>query len=341
MPWARARRAAALVGALFGAAASAEPCSTAACSLSTRTDDGRIAARRFVVDISYRLLDQDQRMYRHSPLVVSGASEPEVLRPLVDYAAGRFLPGYHHDWGTRASLLQVDVGYGLSSRLGLLASLPVWTDRTTDHLYFPGAGPANHSASSAGISRVDLRTGGFGDAQLALRYAATPRLLASLAVRAPTGPYRRKDESGQIADPMVQSGTGAWGVLGSVQYGGAWAALATGWAVSAAYQRSFTNDLGYRYGDELFLTSRASRRVAGPVTATLQAKAYRAARNVFLGQPSPSTGTLAVYVGPGLRWAAPGAVGVYANVQIPVYQHVNESQLAVHTVLQLGLSRTF
>ena len=185
----------------------AEACGTAACSLSTRTDDGRLAPGRFQVDISYRYLDQDRRLDGDRPVVVTGAADPEVLRPLVDYAGGRFLPGYHHDWGSRASLLQIDVGYGLSPRLGVLAALPVMNRRTVDHLYFPSSGAANHVHLATTISRQDLTTSGFGDAQLSLRFLAAPRVLTALAVRLPTGPYTLRDESDQIGDPMVQPGT--------------------------------------------------------------------------------------------------------------------------------------
>ena len=73
--------------------AAGDACGTAGCSLASRDDDGRVARGRFQVDISFRHVDQDRRMWSHGPVVVSGAANPEVLRPRVDYALGRLVPG--------------------------------------------------------------------------------------------------------------------------------------------------------------------------------------------------------------------------------------------------------
>lgn len=97
-------------------------------------------------------------MWDHGPVVVSGASDPEVLRPRVDYATGRLVPGYHHDWASRGHFVQVDVAYGLTNRLTVVGSWPLVTARTLDHLYIPGGAVANHTHGGTTISRVDLTT---------------------------------------------------------------------------------------------------------------------------------------------------------------------------------------
>src|SRR5688572_23343805 len=104
-------------------------CGTAGCSPASRSDDGRLGQARFQVDASFRTVEQDQRMWNHGPLVVSGADDPEVLRPRVDYESGRLVPGYHHDWASRGQYLQVDVAYGLTDRLTVVGSWPLVTRR--------------------------------------------------------------------------------------------------------------------------------------------------------------------------------------------------------------------
>ena len=331
---------AACVTLLLGADAFA--CGTAGCSLASRDDDGRVGRGRFQVDMSFRYVDQDRRMWSHGPVVVSGASNPEVLRPRVDYELGRLVPGYHHDWASRGRFLQVDVAYGLSSRLTVVGSWPLLTSRTMDHLYIPGGATANHTHSGlTTASRVFLDTEGAGDAQLTFRYALTSRVLIGAAVKTPSGDYRRLDETDAIGDPMIQPGTGAWAFAANAQYSSGRPRFGATWSASALVQRSLSNPLGYRMGDEAYVSARVARPVAGRLSASVQAKAYHVGRNQFLGQSSISTGSTTISLAPGLRFKLPASMAVYGSVQLPVFQHVNESQLGTTAVAQVGLSRRF
>lgn len=280
-------------------------------------------------------------MWSHGPVVVSGAPNPEVLRPRVDYATGLLVPGYHHDWASTGRFLQVDVAYGLSSRLTVVGSWPLATSRTLDHLYIPGGAAANHAHIATTASRVDLTTRGAGDAQLTFRYAVGSRVLLGAALKAPSGDYRRLDETDAIGDPMIQPGTGGWAFAGTAQYSSRLPRFGLAWGASALVQRALANHLGYRMGDEAYVTARVARPVAGPLSASLQAKAYLVARNRFLGQPSLSTGSATVSLAPGLRLQLPASMAVYGSVQVPVFQHVNEGQLGTTAVAQVGLSRRF
>ena len=94
-------------------------------------------------------------------------------------------------------------------------------------------------------------------------------------------------------------------------------------------------------GDERFLTVRAGLPLPARLGVSLQVKAYHAGRNEYRRAATASTGVFVLYAVPGLRWKAPGGVGLYANTQVPVFQHVNENQLGVRLVTQLGLSRSF
>ncbi|MGI8998907.1 MAG: hypothetical protein ACR2GO_04295, partial [Candidatus Limnocylindria bacterium] len=215
------------------------------------------------------------------------------------------------------------------------------TRRTIDHLYVPGGTAANHDHLGGTISRQDLVTMGAGDARVSLRYAATPRLLVGAAVQLPTGRYRLTDETGGIGDPMIQPGSGSWGLAATAQYGSSFPSLRITWAASVLAQRSLENGLGYRGGDEAYALARLTRPVRGPVSAMLQGKAYHVGRSAFHGTASPSTGSFALTVAPGVRVQAPGRVALYAIVQAPVFQHVNETQLGTHAVFQVGMSRAF
>jgi hypothetical protein len=317
-------------------------CGTAGCSLASRGDEGRLARGRFQVDASFRYVDQDRRMWDHGPVVVSGAADPEVLRPRVDYDSGRLVPGYHHDWASRGRFLQVDVAYGLTDRLTVVGSWPLLTSRTMDHLYVPGGAAANHAHSTlTTFSRVDLTTRGAGDAQVSIRYALSSRIAIGGAIKAPSGDYRLRDETDAIGDPMIQPGTGAWALAGTAQYSSRLARLGATWGASALVQKSLENPLGYRMGDEAYVTTRVTRPVAGPLSASLQAKAIHVGRSHFLGQASSSTGSTTISLAPGVRLKLPARAALYGSVQWPVFQHVNEGQLGTTAVVQVGISRTF
>lgn len=317
-------------------------CGTAGCSLASRGDEGRLARGRFQVDTSFRYVDQDRRMWSHGPVVVDGAPDPEVLRPRVDYESGRLVPGYHHDWASRGQFVQVDVAYGLTDRLTVVGSWPLLTRRTMDHLYIPGGAAANHTHSGLStFSRVDLTTRGAGDAQVSLRYAISSKVLIGAALKTPSGDYRLLDETDAIGDPMIQPGTGAWAFAGTAQYSSRRPRLGATWGASFLFQRSLANPLGYRMGDEAYVTARAARPVAGALSATLQAKAFLIGRSDFRGQSSSSTGSATITLAPGLRMKLPARAALYGSVQLPVFQHVNEGQLGTTAVLQLGISRSF
>jgi len=330
---------AALVFLLSGEAMA---CGTAGCSLAARGDDGRLGRGRFQVDASFRTVEQDRRMWSHGPLVVSGADDPEVLRPRVDYESGRLVPGYHHDWASRGQYLQLDVAYGLTDRLTVVGSWPLFTRRTMDHLYIPGGANATHTHTDINLGdRVELTTRGAGDAQLSFRYALRPRLLVGAAIKTPSGDYRLLDETDSIGDPMIQPGTGAWALAATAQLTARQRWLGASWAASGLVHRAFTNPLGYRMGDEAYLIARATRAVTGPVSASLQAKVFHVARSEFHGLASPSTGSTTISMAPGVRVKMPARASLYASVQVPVFQHVNEGQLGTAAVVQVGISRSF
>jgi hypothetical protein len=332
---------AAVIAAVTVSADRAQACSSATCSLVGRSDEGKLGRGRFRLELSFRHIGQGRRLYGSHALEVWGAADPPVLRPRVDYAARRFIQGYHQEYFERTEASQVDVSYGLTARLVATVSIPI-VSRTLNHFHVATAGATTGPHLGELGGRLDLATSGLGDAQVTLRYALGGGLAVGGAAKLATGGADRLDENGTVADPMVQPGSGALALVATVQYAGA-EPLPGGisWSAIASLERAFTNDLGYRFGDEAFVVASAGRALHGSLAATLQLKASQAGRNRFLGIASTSTGATVVYAAPGLRARLPGGLGVYGNVQLPVYQHVNEGQLAIDAVLQAGVSRTF
>ena len=329
--------AATLALALLLAPGAATACGSANCVLVTRGDGGSLPRGAWRVDLAYRYMDQDRRLFGGNPLRVAGDPDPAVLRPRLDDQRRLLDPGYHQEFATRGRFAQADVSYGATSRLTLVASLPLMAARRTDHLYYPGATAANHTHSGLLPSRQFFQTTGLGDAQLSARYSVTPSFLVAAAVQLPTGRTDFLDEYGLLADPMHQPGTGALGLIASAAANGRlpWSAS---WAVVGSYQRNLENDRGYRFGDDLVAQAAASRSVARGISASLQLKGQHVRRNSFWGLSSPSTGGTLVTLAPGVRWRGPAGTALYGAVQLPLYQYVNEGQLGVRAVLTLGVS---
>jgi len=317
----------------------ASACTSANCTLLTRTDGPSLDRGSWRVDVGWRFVDQDARRYDESALAVAGAGQPPVLRPRVDFADGRLVPNFHQEYAARQTALQVDVAYGFTTRLSSVLSVPLHTRYAVDHLFFPAPGVDLHADAGPDPSRQTLPIAGLGDAQIGVRYAFSRAVTAGVALKLATGAYDRVDEYGQIDDPTHQPGTGALGVIGTVQSGGRVGRVH--WLVSGSYQTNGTNDRGYTFGDETIVAAGASRRVAGPWTATLLVKGQHAARNRFAGVPSASTGASLLSVAPGVRVSVKRAGTFYGSVQLPVYRRVNEGQLVARVIFAVGLAGAF
>jgi hypothetical protein len=328
-----------LFGATLLLARPAPACTSANCTLLTRTDGPGLARGTWRVDVGWRYVDQDARRYESRALAVAGAGEAPVLRPRVDFAGGRLLPNFHQEFAARQTALQVDVAYGFTARLSTVLSVPLRSRYAVDHVFFPAPGLELHADAGPNPSRQTLAVAGTGDAQIGARYALGRALTAGLALKLATGAVDRRDEYGQIDDPMHQPGTGALGLIGTLQSGGRLGPV--DWLLSGSYQRNGTSGRGYRFGDETIAAAGASRRLAGPCTATLQAKLQHAARNRFEDEPSPSTGATLVSVAPGLRVALKRSGTFYGSVQVPVHRRVNEGQLAARFVVAVGMASSF
>jgi hypothetical protein len=316
--------------ALLGAPCAEATCGSAACFLVTQTSEGTAARGAVTVDLSVQFVNQDRRL--------SGSHEVgEVLTPGVDIEGGELELDHHREIQTRSTFVKADVVYGVSDRLSLTASLPLWSHKDHDHFADVGT-PDEHFNGAAG-------TKGFGDVVAGLRYALVVRprdlLVGSLAVKLPTGRYRLLDEEGKINEPTIQPGTGSTDGLASLYYSRSELPGGIEAFADASYRANRENPLDYEIGDEIVAGIGASRQIGNRLHGSLQVNARRTGRDRFLGGEVPSTGSTYVNVTPGFRFRTGSGATVYGLVQLPVHQHVNEDQLAPRIGLLAGVSRTF
>ena len=302
-------------------AAPARACDSSSCALLTRGQSGTLPKGAFRLDLSFRYTDEDVKLQ-------GGQAVADVYVPKVAFTYGSIWPAFHREIQASESFVQMDLGYGLSSRFSLEASLPLHTHR-------------EHTLAHFGITQR-YSTRGIGDALAGARFSVRPRFVAGFAVQLPTGRHRLDgDFDGSILDPSLQPGSGAFGYVGTLQQTGRFAALDMGWSVAASYQANMRSDLDYRFGRAAILTVNLSRPLVGKVSASLQGKLFRQTRSVYLARDVPSTGMTFFYVTPALNYEAPGGVSVYGYLQLPAYRYVNDMQLAPRASVLTGLSKTF
>jgi hypothetical protein len=296
-------------------------CDSSSCSLVTRGGNGLLAKHAFRLDLSFRYTDEADGFSGNRSF------EP-IYRPKVELELGLVYPAFHREIGGHESFLQLDLAYGLGTGTTLLASAPLFSERS-------------YLIAHGGLAQ-EYGTRGFGDVLVGVRQSLGLRgLVGGFSVKLPTARYRfGGDFDGTILDPTLQPGSGSWDFVSSLQYGGR-APFRIEWSLAGSYQVNTRNDLGYRFGNLGLLAATAHRPVAGPLEASFQLKFVDEARHQFLGEGVPSTGSRIFYLTPGLSLRLPDRTSFYGRFQIPSHRSVNETQLAPSAAFLVGVSKTF
>jgi hypothetical protein len=113
------------------------------------------------------------------------------------------------------------------------------------------------------------------------------------------------------------------------------------WFVSGSWRINGRNPLEYRVGDEVVATGGASYAAGQRWVYSLQLNARHAGRDDYRGVGVSSTGSDAFSLSPGVRFRTGDRLELYGYVQLPVYQNVNEAQLAPRAGLVVGFTKSF
>lgn len=304
-------------------------CGSTACFLNTLTQDGSLAKHAFRLDLSYRYVDQSRKR-------AGSSATDEVVTPGVEFATGELEPNHHRELRTGYQLVQADLSFGLTGQLTLLASIPLISAKHHEHIVLEDDEEVFSDADG---------TTGFGDVQIGTRYSflASSRdlLLASAAIKLPTGPYEKLDSEGEITEPTLQPGTGSTDALASLAYSRQLRPNKSEVFLNTSYRWNTTSPLDYRMGDEFQAGAGMTLALGGSWIGSMQLNLRHGARDRFVDADVPSTGSTLMNITPGLRFQASPRFTLYAFVPVPVYQRVNEAQLTPKIGVVLGLSRRF
>jgi hypothetical protein len=313
-------RTAVLLLALIAAARPADACDSNGCFQMTR-GEGLLRKGQWRVDLSLRTTDQSSRREGTSPT-------DSVRRPKVWLEGGYMWPGFHEELDGREHFLQAEVAYGLFSRTSVFATAPLRAAR-------------NYTVGHGGFTQEYLPTG-FGDTLIGVRQSLARNLVLTAGVKLATGTNDIVDGyDGTILDPMLQPGTGAFDLFGSLGYSFGLFHPSLRWSAAVSRQQTTANEYEYRFGSETIAGLGVRRALAGPVDLALQAKFFHKGRSSFLGEEVGSTGVRYLYLTPGVHVRLPRALAAYVLAPLPVYRDVNEAQLAPRVGLVAGMAKTF
>ena len=308
----------------------AASCGSATCFLVTHTAQGVETAGTFQIDFSYRTVDQTKKLEGSS-------ATSEVLVPKVDFEAGLIEPDHHREISTRSTVVELDLAYGITSRVSVFGQLPLLVDK--DHEHFDEVGTPDEHFTNTDGSR------GFGDVFLGARYAFLVKtndlLIGSAAIKLPTGAYKLLDGEGSINEPGLQPGSGSYDGLLALYYARHSFPSPLEWFVSGSGRINRENSLDYRVGDEIVASGGVSYAAGQRWLFSVQANARHTGRDEYLGAGVASTGGDAIALSPGARFRTGDRLELYGYVQLPVYQNVNESQLAPRLGFIVGVTKSF
>ena len=316
-----------VVSASLSFSESQASCGSAGCFLITGTQEAVNSPGEVTLDFSFRYIPQDRKL--------QGSDEvDEVLVPKVNFEDGEIEPDHHREISTQNYLVNAAVSIGVSKRVSLGIDLPLFLDREHEHFDEVGT-PDEHFTNGDG-------TTGFGDVRLSARWAAlsaTKDLMTlGAGVKTPTGPYRLRDSEGSINEPTIQPGTGSWDPFLTFYYDHQWVPARWEYFLSGSYTVRTENPLDYDFGNLTLLNAGMRFSPNNRCVFSVQLNGQASPHDSFDGHLVASTGSRLVSLTPGIMLYGGSGLGFYFHVAVPVYQDVNEAQLAPRTALVAGLS---
>ncbi|MBI1195234.1 MAG: hypothetical protein GC138_05260 [Gammaproteobacteria bacterium] len=319
------------IGMAFAYSQATASCGSSNCFLVVDSQEGAISTGLMNVDLSYRYIPQDRKLQGSDPT-------NQVLVPKVDFENGVLgLPADgegHEEQRTINILGQLDLNYGVTPDLGVGVTVPFYNERQHEHTHL----------DTAEFTKVDGTTG-MGDIVLRARYAlyrgTRDLVVAGAGIKLPSGEYRLRDSDNAINEPTIQPGTGSYDYLFSILHTHQWTLHSLDTFASLQYRLNTENDLKYEFGDALTANAGLDYRIANKLLVSGQINARYAKRDRFLGQDVPSTGSTMVYATPGIRVESSDQLSLYAHLQLPVYQRVNDVNLVPRYQFMFGLSYAF
>ena len=248
------------------------------------------------------------------------------------------VPGQEHDEVrtiNRNYIGQFD--YNFNSRWGVFVSLPFLS---RDHQHIQNDEDTGERIPEAWhFNEIgDMRVS--GRYQIALHTEAPSSVGYTLGLKLPTGRHDITNDEGELAERMLQPGTGTTDLLAGVFYNRALSQL--GWVfMQARFEMALDSSDQYRPGNRIYvdLGYRYPLNPKWSLQAQLNA-VYKSHDYGNNAEPDESGGKFLFFT-PGVSYALSKSLQLYAFVQLPLYQYVTGVQLTSHWAALAGASWRF
>lgn len=309
-------------------------CGAAFCTLSTTPEAAHERLGQIRFDLSYEYVDQD------APYSGNGRGDGIQQARLPDgdvEIVHRELNSVGHRLGLRTSA-------GIAERVTMEIYVPVVV-RSHEHFAFEGSEPEFGKFSFSGVSDITV-SGRYSI--LAPLDPNAPTLVVGAGFKAPTGSTEKTgrilDADQQLSLPAersIQLGSGSWDPILSAYYLQRIGKFSM--FVNGTVQLP-TADSGYEFGNEGLANIGASYPVLPGFEAILQFNTRLKGRDRSREESelfNQNTGGEFLFLTPGIRAQLGPELAVYSFVQVPVYRHVNGSQLTADWSVSVGLNYVF
>lgn len=308
---------AALAAACLSAPASAS-CGSAFCNVNTNwnaqlplTESGTR------IDLRFEYIPQDQPRAGNR-----------------DVAVGQ-VPRHHDEIKTinRNTILTID--HNFDANWGLTATVPL-INRDHEHFH-------NHQGEKL------LETWDFtlpGDVRLLGRYQMQGNHPANVygvmaGLKFPTGDFRVRNASGELAERSLQPGTGTTDPVLAVFWNDTLPIPDSGWFAQAQGQMPLYKMAGYRPGYQLQLDLGYTYHPLDDLALSLQLNTLKKGRDTGPEAEFEDSGSWTVSLSPGVTYAVLANTSIYGFVQVPIYRYVNGVQLTARWAALVGISTRF
>lgn len=293
-------------------------CGASFCAVNSNwTAESALAEAGNAFDLRYEYMNQDQPMTGSTRLY---AGQVKAHHDEVSTQNRNAVFSFSHNFGNRFG---VTVSGGVSGR---------------EHFHI-------HNHHGAKIEdRWDFTE--LGDVRVVGRYQALsiqdPFKPASggitFGIKLPTGKFDVVNDAGAVGERSMQPGTGTTDLIVGGFYHQKLTAHNAAWFAQAQYQHALNTRDNYRPGAQLGLDLGVRKGIAGNLGLLGQLNyVIKRADSGSEGEPDSSGGRF-LYTSPGLSYALPARMQLYAFYQLPLHRHVTGVQLTANRALVAGLS---
>lgn len=160
----------------------------------------------------------------------------------------------------------------------------------------------------------------------------------TFGLKLPTGKTDVANGDGDVAERSLQPGTGTTDLIVGGYYHRKFTVSDAAWFAQAQYQHALNSHAGFKPGATLGVDVGVRKGVGSHLGLLAQLNfVHKGSDSGSEAEPASSGGRFA-YVSPGLSYALPGNVQVYAFFQVPLHRHVRGVQLTANKSLVVGLS---